>query len=76
MKLLEVQNVQKKKSHFCDIVNDFMCSEIKAAEVTDWEGEACDARSLYNCLYAVIKRKYSKECKVHCVKDRVFLEKI
>lgn len=76
MKLLEVQNIPDKKGRFSDIVNDFMRSEKKVAEVTDWEGEASSAMSLRNGLHMAIKRKHIKECKVHCIQNRVFLEKI
>lgn len=77
MRLLKVDYIPGKRATPCsDILTEFLRSNQKAVEVTDWEGEVSDFYTLYSSLSTMIRRNYKKVCKVSMSGGRVFLEKL
>ena len=78
MKFKEVKTFQsrQKSSEMANLLEDFLASGIKAAEIFDYEDHFSSVKSLYTSLRGTIKTLYPN--KIRCAKsgDHIYIESL
>ena len=78
MKFKEVEffRTRQRTSEIANLLEDFLGSGIKAAEITDYEDHYASISSLYTSLRGTIKTLYPD--KVRCAKsgEHVYIERL